>query len=101
VFDSPKPDNLKFAIAAILIVCFALSLGDALIKQQCASFGLWQIFLMCSVVAIPVLICLLRLPEHAAPIIPRHPGWTLLRGLVLAIMWVFYFAAPPKVSSPG
>jgi hypothetical protein len=34
VFDSPKPDNLKFAIAAILIVCFALSLGDALIKQK-------------------------------------------------------------------
>ena len=97
MLDSPKPDNLKFAIATILVVCFALSLGDALIKQQSASFTLWQIFLMRSVIAIPVLICLLSIPGHAAPIRPQHPGWTLLRSLVLAIMWVFYFAALPHI----
>jgi drug/metabolite transporter (DMT)-like permease len=97
VFDSPKPDNLKFAIASILIGCFALSLGDALIKQQSTSFGLWQVFLMRSMIAIPVLICLLRIPEQAVPIMPQNPGWTLLRSLVLAIMWVFYFAALPHI----
>jgi hypothetical protein len=40
VFDAPKPDSLKFPLAAILIVCFALSLGDELIKEKSASFGL-------------------------------------------------------------
>jgi drug/metabolite transporter (DMT)-like permease len=97
VSDSLKSDNLKFAIGTILIVCFALSLGDALIKQQSASFSLWQIFLMRSVIAIPVLIYLLRIPGHSAPIMPHHFGWTLLRSLVLAIMWVFYFAALPHI----
>jgi hypothetical protein len=30
--EAPKADNLKIAIAAIVVGCSALSLGDALIK---------------------------------------------------------------------
>ena len=54
-------DNLKLAIAAILVACFSLSLGDALIKQQSASFVIWQIFVMRSVIAIPFLIYFVRI----------------------------------------
>ena len=43
---SSKADNLKLAVGAIVAGCFALSLGDALIKQHSASFVLWQIFLV-------------------------------------------------------
>jgi hypothetical protein len=32
-------DNLKLAAIAILAACFALSLGDALIKQHSARFA--------------------------------------------------------------
>jgi drug/metabolite transporter (DMT)-like permease len=97
VLESRRPDNLKFAIGAILFGCFALSLGDALVKQQSATFGLWQIFLMRSLLAIPVLIYLLRMHSGVDPIMPQHLGWTLLRSLILAIMWVFYFAALPHI----
>ncbi len=97
MLESRRPDNLKFAIGAILIGCFALSLGDALIKQQSATFGLWQIFLMRSLLAIPVLIYLLRIHNGVDPIMPQRLGWTLLRSLILAIMWVFYFAALPHI----
>jgi len=95
--EVPKADNLKLAIGAIVLGCFALSLGDALIKQQSASFVLWQIFIMRSVIVIPVLVYLVRIHSCADPIMPRHPGWTLLRSLVLALMWVFYFAALPHI----
>ena len=48
--DIVKQDNLKLAIGAIVAGCFALSLGDALIKQQSASFVLWQIFVVRSAI---------------------------------------------------
>lgn len=90
-------DNLKLAVIAILTACFALSLGDALIKQQSASFVIWQIFVMRSVIAIPFLIYFVRIRRCALPIKPSHTGWTLLRSLILVLMWILYFAALPHI----
>ncbi len=90
-------DNLKLAIAAILIACFALSLGDALIKQQSASFVIWQIFVMRSVIALPFLVYFVRIRSCEVAIRPIHPGWTLIRSLILVLMWIFYFAALPHI----
>ena len=90
-------DNLKLAIGAIVAGVFALSLGDALIKQQSSSFVLWQIFLMRSLITLPFLVYLARIHSCEDPIMPVTPGWTLLRSLMLAVMWVFYFAALPQV----
>lgn len=90
-------DNLKLAIAAILVACFSLSLGDALIKQQSVSFVIWQIFVMRSVIAVPFLVYFVRITSCAVPIKPIQPGWTLLRSLILVLMWIFYFAALPHI----
>jgi drug/metabolite transporter (DMT)-like permease len=90
-------DNLKLAIAAILAACFSLSLGDALIKQQSVAFVIWQIFVMRSVIAIPFLIYFVRISSCAVPIKPMLPGWTLLRSMILVLMWIFYFAALPHI----
>lgn len=90
-------DNLKLAICAILTACFALSLGDALIKQQSDAFVIWQIFVMRSVIAIPFLIYFVRIYSCAVPIKPILPGWTLLRSMILVLMWIFYFAALPHI----
>ena len=97
MLETPQPDNLKIAIGAIVAGCFALSLGDALIKQESASFVLWQIFVVRSAILIPFLVYFVRSYRCAEPILPRHPGWTLLRSMVLVIMWVFYFAALPHI----
>jgi len=88
---------LKLAIAAILVACFALSLGDALIKQQSAAFVIWQIFVMRSLIAIPLLIYLVRIYSCRDPIRPIRPAWTLLRSAILVLMWIFYFAALPHI----
>jgi drug/metabolite transporter (DMT)-like permease len=95
--DLAKPDNLKLAVPAILIACLALSLGDALIKQQSAAFVIWQIFVMRSAIALPFLIYFVRITSCAVPIKPIQPGWTLLRSLILVLMWIFYFAALPHI----
>ena len=92
-----KPDNLKLAIGAIVVACFALSLGDALIKQQSVEFVLWQIFVLRSIIVLPFLIYLVRFHGQADPVMPRQLGWTLLRSLVLVSMWVAYFIALPQV----
>jgi drug/metabolite transporter (DMT)-like permease len=93
----PQADNLKIAIGAIVTACFALALGDALIKQHSASFVLWQIFLLRSAILLPLLVYLVRIYRCGDPIMPRHFAWTLLRSMVLVIMWVFYFAALPHI----
>ena len=88
-------DNLKLAISAILAACFALSLGDALIKQQSDSFVIWQIFIMRSSIAIPFLVYFVHIRSCEVSIRPTRLGWTLIRSLILVVMWIFYFAALP------
>lgn len=91
-------DNVKFAVAVILVTNLALSLGDAAIKQFSADFVLWQIFVLRSVVAIPALIAILRLRYPGIVLAPRHPGWVALRSLMLTFMWITYYAALPHLA---
>jgi drug/metabolite transporter (DMT)-like permease len=91
-------DNVRFAVAVILVTNLALSLGDAAIKQFSADFVLWQIFVLRSVVAIPVLIAILRLGYPGVAFAPRYPGWVVLRSLMLTMMWITYYAALPHLA---
>ncbi len=94
---SANSDNLTIAISAVLVACLSLSLGDSLIKQQSASFVIWQIFLVRSAIAIPFLIYFVRIRSCEVAIKPVQMGWTLLRSLILVCMWVFYFVALPHI----
>lgn len=90
-------DNIPLAIAVILLTVLALSLGDALIKQTSASFVLWQIFVLRSIIAIPVLLAIIRFRYPWIPLKPRVIGWTSLRSLMLTLMWVIYYASLPHL----
>lgn len=46
---------------------------------------------------LPFLFYLLRFYRNAEPLLPRRPGWTLLRSMILVVMWVFYFMALPHI----
>jgi len=91
-------DNLRLAIAAIVFTVFALSLGDALIKRISADFPLWQIFVVRSVIAAPVLIVANRARDRTVAFRPPRPGWTILWSLMLTFMWVAYYTALPHVA---
>ncbi len=94
---SPQADNVPFAVAVIVFTVLALSLGDALIKFTSGDFVLWQIFVLRSVLVVPVLLAYLWLRNPTVLRIPAALGWTLLRSLLLVGMWVAYYAALPHI----
>lgn len=95
---SSGTDNVRLAVAVIVATSLALSLGDAVIKLISADFVLWQIFVLRSVIAIPILIAVVRLRFRAASLVPRRLGWVALRSLMLTLMWVAYYAALPHLA---
>ncbi len=82
----------------------ALSLGDALIKLRSGDFVIWQIFVIRSLLAIPVLVIYmaatnkqsLRFPDTS--LWPSALLWTILRSILLVAMWVSYYIALPHLS---
>ncbi len=94
---APAGDNLRLAVIVIVATVLGLSLGDALIKQTSASLVLWQIFVLRSLLAIPVLWVVLVLRYPTVSIRPRVPVWTALRSAMLTTMWIAYYAALPHV----
>ena len=97
-FTYADGDNVKLAVFAIVFTVFALSLGDALIKRISTDFPLWQIFVLRSVIAIPVSIAVIRSRAHGVSLKPTSLGWTALRSLMLTFMWVAYYTALPHVA---
>lgn len=91
-------DNIKLAVLAIVFTVFALSLGDALIKRISAEFPLWQIFVVRSVIVIPVLIATIKARYRSVSLKPLNGGWTALRSVMLTFMWVAYYTALPHVA---
>ena len=91
-------DNVRLAVAAVLGSNLALSLSDAAIKLISADFVLWQIFVIRSIIAIPLLIAVIRLRSRSTSLAPRHFGWVALRSLMLTFMWVAYVSALPHLA---
>lgn len=100
---APHGDNVARAVATIVFTVMALSLGDAFIKLFSTDFVLWQIFVLRSLIALPVLALIISVRNRAAGLslsrfLPRHPGWVALRSLMLTVMWVAYYAALPHIA---
>ncbi len=97
VSQTVRADNVKLGIAVILVTDLGLSLGDAAIKSLSADFVLWQIFVLRSVFSVPALVAIIVWRTGAASLMPRHLGWAALRSLMLASMWVAYYASLPHL----
>lgn len=93
---STSADRISLAVASIILTALALSLGDALIKMSSGSFVIWQIFVIRSLILVPVLLVpaillgCLRMPDGF--------GWIVLRSLMLVAMWICYYLALPRLS---
>lgn len=96
--EQQRPDNIPLAVGVIVVTVLALSLGDALFKMTSSSFVIWQIFVICSVIAIPCLALFMALTARASLQIPDAVGWTILRSLLLMSMWVSYYVSLPKLT---
>ena len=85
-----RPQRTGLGVATILVTVFVMAFGDALVKLVSADFSLWQIYVLRSLIAIPILVALLR-----AAVRPRAPGWVALRSLLLMLMWLAFYGALP------
>jgi drug/metabolite transporter (DMT)-like permease len=90
-------DNLPLAVTAIVLTVLALSLGDALIKFTSGDFVIWQIFVLRSLLALPVLLIFLKIKAPEALSIPPALGWTCLRSFMLVSSWITYYLALPNL----
>ncbi len=93
-----RRDRPLFGVAMIVIAVFLMSLQDAIIKYSSTDLSLWQIFVLRSALAIPVLGVLGLRAGGSGRLIPRHPGWAALRSLALVLMYVCIYAAVPVLS---
>ncbi|MGI9311844.1 MAG: DMT family transporter [bacterium] len=97
---SAHADDVRLAIWSILLTVFVLSFGDAMVKFISGDFPLWQIYLLRSLIALPALFALLAmLARRNADWRPRPValGWTLLRSVLMVVMWTFYYVALPHI----
>ncbi|MGI9514612.1 MAG: DMT family transporter [Anderseniella sp.] len=92
-----QSDNLRMAVIVILLTVMTLSLGDAVIKALSANLVLWQIFVLRSCLAVPLLLLVLKRRFSSVALVPKAPGWTAVRSLMLVAMWVFYYASLPHL----
>ncbi len=90
-------DNVKMAISAIIFAVFSLSLGDAIIKSISVSFPLWQLYVLRSVIAIPLLLIFIKWRRSGLNLIPKAIGWVLLRSFFMAAMLATYYIALPHM----
>ncbi len=92
-----RTDNFKLAVFSIIFAVLALSMGDAVIKYVSASFSLWQIYVVRSLIAAPILIAVIKFREPTLSLKPVSISWTAIRSLLLGVMWVAYYAALPHI----
>jgi drug/metabolite transporter (DMT)-like permease len=93
-----RADNIPLAVGSIILTVLALSLGDALIKIASGNFVIWQIFVVRSLIAIPVLVLVLAVAAPGNLRIPGGIGWVILRSLMLVGMWICYYLSLPKLA---
>lgn len=88
---SVKHQDTRMAIVAILVSVFSLSLGDAVIKASSATLPIWQMYILRSAFALPVLIGF-RFTRATEKSIDSW-WWVALRSALLVLMWLSYYTA--------
>ncbi|MDQ7734222.1 DMT family transporter [Halomonas sp. SpR1] len=94
---APKPqDNILQGIMLIVGAVFLLALTDALVKHLSASMSLWQLYVIASLISLPVLLTLL-IGRPGTRLSVKALRWVAIRSLLLLLMWIAYYAALPLI----
>jgi len=95
---SDRPRNIAIGVAAVVATVFAMAFADAIVKFASARFPLWQIFVLRSLLSVPMLAAALACASGGAEPRWRISGWVWLRSLLLTLMYVAIYAAAPILS---
>ncbi|MGP9566353.1 DMT family transporter [Halomonas sp. AOP5-B2-8] len=91
-----KEDNISQGIMLIVGAVFLLALTDALVKYLSDSMSLWQLYVIASLLSLPVLGGLLIGTSGPRPRV-KSLRWVAIRSLLLLFMWIAYYAALPLI----
>lgn len=95
-----RAESVALGVTTIVATALAMSFGDAVVKSVSSDFTVWQIYVLRSVLAIPLIVAILRLHRHPVRLRPRSAGWAGLRSLLLMLMWLAFYAALSVLSLP-
>lgn len=92
-----QTSNTRIAVMSIIFTVLVLSMADAAIKAFDGDFPLTQLFVLRSIITLPVLILVLTrfLPE--TPLRPQSTLWSSLRSLMLLLSLVAYYESLPRL----
>ena len=91
-----KADNVLLGVTVIVGTVLMMALADAIIKFVSTDLPLWQVFVIRSTLALPILLLLLQ-GSRPAGFDAGLAGWVTLRSLMLTLMYVAIYAAAPVV----
>jgi drug/metabolite transporter (DMT)-like permease len=97
---TPRPERTSVGIATIVATVLAMSFADAVIKYVSADFTLWQIYVLRSLLVLPVLLAIALAGRRPLRLGRDANRWIYLRSLLLALMYVAIYAAIPVLSLP-
>ena len=81
---------VRRGVITIIATVFAMSLADAFVKYSSADMTLWQIWVLRSLLIVPILMVVARMS-----ILPAGLGWVVLRSVILAAMYLAMYAGIP------
>lgn len=93
-----KKNPAALGIVIIVLTVFAMSTADMIVKLFSSALPLWQIYVVRSLIVIPILAGFAIFRRDAIRITPVSPGWVAVRSLLLAFMYIFIYAAAPVLS---
>lgn len=93
-----RPDNTAIGVATIVFAVFLMSLQDAVIKLASSDLSLWQIYVLRSLIAIPLLGAMAVPGRRWSALRPSSFGWVMARALILVAMYLCIYAAMPLLS---
>jgi drug/metabolite transporter (DMT)-like permease len=94
--EGTRPQRTALGVGLILASVVTMAFADALVKLVSADVTLWQIFVVRSIVAVPILALLLLATGVGLRV--RAPKWAFIRAALLVLTWIAYYAALPVLS---
>lgn len=91
-----RPDNAVTGACLIVFAVFLMSLQDAVIKYASSDLTLWQLYVLRSLLALPVLVVIAGMKRNTMATLAASAGhWVTLRSCLLVVMYVSLYAAIP------
>ena len=98
VVHTARPDRVALGVTIMTATALGLAFSDAMVKLLSTDFSVWQVFTARAFVAVPLLAALLMWGGGWRALLPRAPGWVILRCLCLMAMWLAFYTALPLLN---